>query len=70
MEDGTFKCDTIQIGDRTTLGVQAFVHYGGEIGDDVDIRTDAFVMKGSLILDREIWTGNPAQQMMPDQCFK
>jgi non-ribosomal peptide synthetase-like protein len=70
MEDGTFKCDTIQLGDRCTLGVQAFVHYSVDMGDDVDIRTDAFVMKGSIILDRETWTGNPAQQMMPDQCFK
>ena len=69
LEDGTFKSDSISIGARCTLGVDAFVHYGADIGDDVDIRTDAFVMKGSIVADKEIWTGNPAQQMTEEQTF-
>ncbi|MEP1208760.1 MAG: Pls/PosA family non-ribosomal peptide synthetase [Rhizobiaceae bacterium] len=69
LEDGMFKADYIKIGDRCTLGTEAFVHYGTDIGNDVDIRTDAFLMKGSVIADGEIWTGNPAQPMEDEQNF-
>ncbi len=63
LEDGTFKSDAIRIGANCTLGVSAFVHYGSVIGDEVDVRTDAFVMKGSIIQDGETWIGNPAQPL-------
>lgn len=63
LEDGTFKSDSIKIGDRCTLGLQGFVHYGAVIGDDAVVETDAFVMKGSVIGDGETWRGNPAQNI-------
>lgn len=69
LEDGIFKSDVIRVGDRCTLGVASFVHYGSVIGDDVDIRTDAFVMKGTIIGNGEVWTGNPAQLMTSEQDF-
>lgn len=61
LEDGTFKSDTIKVGDRSTLGVKGFVHYGVEAGNDAVIGADAFVMKGSVVGDNETWSGNPAK---------
>lgn len=61
LEDGTFKSDAISIGARCTIGVQGFVHYGAVVGDDVIIEADAFVMKGSVVSDGEVWSGNPAK---------
>ncbi len=63
LEDGTFKSDAIKVGDRSTVGVKGFVHYGVEAGKDVVINADAFVMKGSVVGDDEIWSGNPARNI-------
>ncbi|MEP1206172.1 MAG: Pls/PosA family non-ribosomal peptide synthetase [Rhizobiaceae bacterium] len=63
LEDGTFKSDSIKIGDRSTVGVKGFVHYGVEAGNDAVIGADAFVMKGSVIGDDEHWSGNPAKSI-------
>ncbi len=67
LEDGTFKSDRIKIGDRSTIGLQAFVHYGVVIGDDAIVATDAFAMKGSIIGNGEIWRGNPAEDVTEAQ---
>ncbi len=61
LEDGTFKSDAIKLGDRCTVGISGFVHYGADIGDDVIVDAHSFVMKGSIVGDEERWSGNPAQ---------
>ena len=70
LEDGMFKADHIRVSDNCNLGVEAFVHYGVEIGTGAEVRTDAFVMKGSVIADGETWCGNPAEEMAPEQNFR
>jgi non-ribosomal peptide synthetase-like protein len=67
LEDGIFKSDKISIGNNSTLGIDAFIHYGAELGDNTDIRTDSFVMKGSCVVDGETWTANPAAPIEPHQ---
>ena len=62
-EDGTFKSDRTLLGDRVTLGVSAFVHYGVTIGDDAEITPDAFLMKGEEVPARHMWAGNPAREI-------
>lgn len=69
LEDGSFKCDQITFGNRCTFGTGAFVHYGVEAGDNVDIKTDAFVMKGTALGSNEIWSGNPSNPITRDQLF-
>ncbi len=59
-EDGAFKSDRSAIGARVTLGVGAFVHYGVEIGDHVELGPDTFVMKGEEVPPASRWCGNPA----------
>lgn len=60
LEDGAFKSDRIVLGDRVTLGVAGFLHYGTEVGDGAVIEADSFVMKGAEIEAGERWFGNPA----------
>jgi len=63
LEDGTFKSDHIKIGDRCTLGVESFVHYGVVMADDVVLEGDAFLMKGEEPRPGSVWVGNPARQV-------
>ncbi len=64
-EDGGFKSDHTRLGDRVTLGVGAFVHYGVAIGDDAALAPDTFLMKGEEVPAGARWGGNPAQPMEP-----
>jgi non-ribosomal peptide synthetase-like protein len=64
-EDGGFKSDHTRLGDRVTLGVGAFVHYGVTIGDDAALAPDTFLMKGEEVLPGTRWGGNPAQPVGP-----
>ena len=60
-EDGGFKSDHVAIGNRVTLGVSSFVHYGTNIGDDAILAPDTFLMKGEEVPPGESWGGNPAR---------
>ena len=62
-EDGTFKCDRIRLGDRVTIGCNAFVHYGTVIGDGACVEADSFLMKGEVVPEGTVWRGNPAQPL-------
>ncbi len=62
-EDGAFKSDHIVVGDRCTLGVGAFVHYGVTIGDGAVLAADSFLMKGEEMPAHARWGGNPAMEM-------
>ncbi len=67
LEEGLFKCDRIRIGARCSLGPNAFVHYGVEMGDDTVLATDAFLMKGEAPPAGSVWGGNPARALhLPD----
>ena len=60
LEEGAFKSDVIRIGNRSTLGPSAFIHYGVVVGAGATVDADAFVMKGELIEPNSRWRGNPA----------
>jgi len=62
-EDGTFKSGPTTLGDRCTLGVNAFVNYGVTMGDDSVLVADSFLMKGEQVPAAARWGGNPAREM-------
>jgi non-ribosomal peptide synthetase-like protein len=62
MEDGTFRSDATRLGDRCTLGVSSYVHYGVTVGDDAVVGPDSFVMKGTALPPGTRWSGNPAAE--------
>jgi non-ribosomal peptide synthetase-like protein len=61
LEDGTFKSDYIVVGDRCSLGVSAFVHYGVTMHSGSAVGADAFLMKGTDVPGDTLFTGNPAR---------
>ena len=61
-EDGAFKSDRITIGPSVTLGVGAFVHYGVTMGQNSELATDSFLMKGEEVPADTQWGGNPARE--------
>jgi len=61
LEDGTFKSDRIRLGDRCTIGVHGFVHYGSTLHDDTWLDAHTFLMKGSVMESGTHWVGNPAR---------
>jgi len=61
LEEGLFKCDRIRIGARCTISASAFVHYGVDMGDDVVLDPDSFLMKGESPPAGSVWRGNPAR---------
>lgn len=63
MEDGIFKSDHVVIGQRCTIGIAAFVHYGAVMEDDSCLAADSFLMKGEQVAARTVWGGNPAAQL-------
>ena len=63
MEDGAFKLEGVRVGDRVTLGVGAFVHYGVDIADDAVLEADSFLMKGSEVPAGSRYGGNPAHEV-------
>ena len=63
LEDGTFKSGRIVLGNRCTVGVEAFVHYGVTMGDGSTLEADAFLMKGEDIPENSTYVGNPARQV-------
>ncbi len=64
LEEGTFKSDFIHVGNRCTVGINAFVHYGTVLEDGVTVESDAFLMKGERPGADSIWRGNPARALL------
>jgi non-ribosomal peptide synthetase-like protein len=60
-EDGAFKSDRSTIGNGCTLGVNAFIHYGTDVGDGALIEAHTFLMKGEEVPAGARWHGNPAR---------
>jgi non-ribosomal peptide synthetase-like protein len=60
LEEGLFKCDSIQLGRGCSIGTNAFVHYGVRIGDRAVLDPDSFLMKGEGVEAETTWQGNPA----------
>ena len=63
LEEGIFKCDNIKIGSACTIGPGAFVHYGVNMGDNVVLDPDSFLMKGESPGANTTWRGNPAKEI-------
>ena len=63
LEDGTFKSGRIVLGNRCTVGVEAFVHYGVTMGDGSTLAADAFLMKGEDVPEDSTYVGNPAREV-------
>ena len=61
LEEGVFKSDTVKVGNGSTLGPGAFVHYGVTMGENVVLDADSFLMKGEVLDDNTVWRGNPAK---------
>ena len=60
LEEGVFKSDHIQLGNRCSVGPGALVHYGVSTGDHVVLDADSFLMKGEILDSHTGWCGNPA----------
>jgi non-ribosomal peptide synthetase-like protein len=69
-EDATFKSDYSTLGDRVTLGTVSHVHYGVTVGDDAELTTDCFLMKGEEIPAGARWGGNPAHDISDQSVTK
>jgi non-ribosomal peptide synthetase-like protein len=61
LEEGVFKSDYIQLGNRCSVGPGALVHYGVSTGDHVVLDADSFLMKGEILESHTGWCGNPAR---------
>ena len=61
LEDGLFKSDRITIGSRSTIGPRGYIHYGVKLGENTNVQSDAFVMKGTITKQGSVWSGNPAR---------
>ncbi|GAA3048326.1 hypothetical protein GCM10010464_10740 [Pseudonocardia yunnanensis] len=66
-EDGAFKSDRSTIGNGCTLGVNAFIHYGTNVGDGAVIEAHSFLMKGEEVPPHARWSGNPASEVREGQ---
>lgn len=64
LEDGTFKSGRIVLGNRCTVGVEAFVHYGVTMHDGASLEADGFLMKGEDIPEGITYSGNPAREVV------
>jgi non-ribosomal peptide synthetase-like protein len=66
-EDGSFKSDRCTLGAGVTLGVNAFVHYGTDVGAGAVIEGHSFLMKGEEVPPHARWSGNPASEVREGQ---
>lgn len=60
LEDGLFTSDRTTVGNRCTVGVGGFVHYGVTMADDSELEADSLLMKGEQTAPGSRWVGNPA----------
>ncbi|MFF2318473.1 Pls/PosA family non-ribosomal peptide synthetase [Arthrobacter sp. NPDC058097] len=70
LEDGTFKSGYIVLGDRCSLAVRAFVHYGVTMRNGSTVGADAFLMKGAEVPENSVFVGNPARDVTPPRGIK
>ncbi|MFE4834734.1 Pls/PosA family non-ribosomal peptide synthetase [Arthrobacter sp. NPDC056691] len=63
LEDGTFKSGYVVLGDRCSLGVRAFIHYGVTMRNGSAVGADAFLMKGTEVPEDTVFVGNPARDV-------
>ncbi|MDF1756511.1 MAG: amino acid adenylation domain-containing protein [Verrucomicrobiales bacterium] len=63
LEDGVFKSGMIKLGNGSTVGLNAYIHYDVTLGENVVITADSFVMKGTSINGNSTWGGNPAREL-------
>ena len=63
MEDGAFKLEPTVIGNRATLGVGSFIHYGVVVGQGAIVEADSFLMKGEDVPAGARFGGNPAEAL-------
>lgn len=61
LEDGEFKSDLVQVDDGASIGRGAFIHYGTQVGANVVVDADSFLMKGESAPAGTWWRGNPAR---------
>lgn len=69
LEEGVFKSGPIHVGDRCTLGLGSFVHYGTTMKEGSELRADAFLMKGETMEEGSSWQGNPARLLSGSEVF-
>jgi len=63
LEEGAFKSDRIKIGSGSSIHCGAFVHYGVNMGENVVLGPNAFLMKGETLPPNTNWEGNPAREV-------
>jgi non-ribosomal peptide synthetase-like protein len=63
LEDGSFKSGYTVIGHGSTVGANAWVHYGVTMGERVVVDADSFLMKGEEPVADSRWRGNPAREV-------
>jgi carbonic anhydrase/acetyltransferase-like protein (isoleucine patch superfamily) len=63
LEDGSFKSGYTVIGHGSTVGANAWVHYGVTMGERVLVDADSFLMKGEAPVADSRWRGNPAREV-------
>ncbi|WP_448954562.1 Pls/PosA family non-ribosomal peptide synthetase [Labrys neptuniae] len=64
-EDRVMKVGRIRIGRGATVGTGATVLYDTEIGPFAQVEQLTLIMKGETIPESTVWTGIPAQAMVP-----
>lgn len=64
MEDGTFKSDYIVVGNRCSLGVDAWLNYGVTMHDVSTLGADSLLMKGEDVPEGVTFSGNPARAVV------
>jgi non-ribosomal peptide synthetase-like protein len=64
MEDGAFKSDRIKLGNRCSVGVDAWINYGVTMHDGSVLGADALLMKGEDVPENATYTGNPAREVL------
>ena len=60
LQDWHFITDSVDIGNRATVGARAFVHCGNDIGDGSTLCSLSKVLVGT-IPPQEVWHGTPAK---------
>jgi len=63
VESGNLLLEKVKIGKKCTIGAQSLIWPGCEIGDKSIIATKSVLKKRSKVGIKEIWKGNPAENI-------